>query len=418
MTTNLNLFEKSKKVLVGGVNSPVRAMKPDYPFFSFKGQGCYLVDVEGNKFIDYCLGYGPLIFGHARKEIVKAIHAQLDKGTLFGTPTELELEYAQEVVSQIPSVEMVRVVNTGTEATMNAIRLARGFTGRQKIIKFKGGYHGAHDVVLVKAGSGALTHAVPDSAGIPPEVARDTLLCEFNDIETLNSIFENNSEKIACLIVEPVMGNVGCILPEENFLLEVRKLCSDYTALLIFDEVITGFRLGPGGAQERYGIDADLVTMGKIVGGGLPIGVFGGKQEIMENITPTGRVYNAGTFNGNPLSITAGLTALKLMKQLNPYSSLEKAGYVIRKGLQDIFSDTSVQGLASMFCMYVSETEIKNYSEATENVDKDRFLSYQRQMLKRGVFHPPSQFECNFLSTAHTSEVIEETLEKAKQCNL
>lgn len=418
MKTNLKLFNKSKKVLVGGVNSPVRAMKPDYPFFVTHGHSCYLVDVEGNKYIDYCLGYGPLIFGHAREEIVEAIQLQLEKGTLYGTPTELELKFAQEIVSNIPNVEMIRLVNTGTEATMAAIRLARGFTDRPKFIKFNGGYHGAHDGVLVKAGSGALTHSIPDSGGIPPEIPSHTLLSEFNEIETLVSLFDKFREQIACVIIEPVMGNIGCVLPEKNFLRSVQKLCSENDTLLIFDEVITGFRLGSGGAQKWFGIDADLITMGKIIGGGLPIGVFGGKREIMENITPQGRVYNAGTFNGNPMTVTAGLIALKLLKQLNPYSTLEKSGNTLRKGLQDIFPGASVQGISSMFCMYISESEIKNYHEALEKADKEKFLIYQRQMLKQGVFHPPSQYECNFLSTAHSSEIINETLEKAKLCKL
>jgi glutamate-1-semialdehyde 2,1-aminomutase len=418
MQTNLELFNKSKEVLPGGVNSPVRAMKPDYPFFTKFGRDCLLYDIEGQSYIDYCLGYGPLIFGHAPLQIVEAIKNQVTNGTIYGTPTELELEYAQTVTSMVPNVDMIRVVSTGTEATMNAIRLARGYTERSKIIKFKGGYHGAHDAVLVKAGSGALTHAVPDSNGIPPEIVSHTLLCEFNDIEALSLLFDKYKNEIACIVSEPILGNVGCILPEKGFLDEMRKLCTENDTLLFFDEVITGFRLGLGGGQEYFNVDADIVTLGKIAGGGLPIGIFGAKRKIMENITPSGKIYNAGTFNGNPLSVTAGLTSLNLLKEINPYPQLNKIGNMIRNGLKDIFPKTSVQGLASMFCMYVSEDRVSNYEEAITNVKKEQFLKYQRQMLEKGVFHPPSQYECNFVSTTHTNEIIEDTLEKAKQCKL
>ena len=418
MQTNLELFNKSKRVLSGGVNSPVRAMKPDYPFFTKKGYECYLIDEEKKSYIDYCLGYGPLIFGHAPEEIVTALCMQLENGTIYGTPTKLELEYANEITSLVPNVDMCRIVNTGTEATMNAIRLARGFTGRTKIIKFMGGYHGAHDGVLVKAGSGALTHAVPDSYGVPPDTAGHTLLCEYNDLSTLNDLFDKYKQEIACIIVEPILGNIGCILPETGFLEEIRKLCTENGTLLIFDEVITGFRLGLSGGQGYFGIDADIVTLGKIAGGGLPIGIFGARTEIMENLAPEGKVYNGGTFNGNPVSITAGLTAIRTLKEKNPYQKLEEVGTKIRNGFQEIFPFTSVQGVTSMFCMYMSNEKVTNYKDAITNVDKDLFLRYQRQMLEKGVFHPPSQYECNFISTAHTNEVIEETLEKAKQCRI
>lgn len=412
--TNRGLFNESKQVLVGGVNSPVRAMKPDYPFFVTESKGCFLHDVEKNKYIDYCMGYGPLLFGHTKEEILKELYGQMEKGLLYGTPTELELEFARELVSAVPNVEMIRSLNTGTGATMTAIRLARGISGNNDIIKFTGGYHGAHDAVLVKAGSGALTHAVPDSHGIPKRVAEHTLLSRYNDLEYITALFEKNND-IAAVLIEPVMGNIGCVLPEENFLQEIRKLCTENNALLIFDEVITGFRLALGGAQEYFGIDADIVTLGKIIGGGLPIGILGAKREIMENLAPMGKIYNAGTFNGNPMTTAAGLATIRLLRDTNPYPGLEKTGNELRSGLQDIFPDTSVQGIASMLCMYFSETKVKNYEEAISKADKDMFLQYQRFMLKNGVFHPPSQFECNFVSTAHTDDEIAQTLEIAKQ---
>lgn len=417
MKSNKSLFQESKEVLVGGVNSPVRAMKPDYPFFVEKAEACYLTDVEGKTYIDYCLGYGPIILGHARAEIVQAVSDQAKNGMLFGTPTELELEFAKEVVSAIPNVEMIRSLNTGTEATMTALRLARGYTNRDTIIKFTGSYHGAHDAVLVKAGSGALTYAVPDSRGIPASVTENTLLSRYNDPEQLTELFDQH-HSIAAVLIEPVMGNIGCVPPDEGFLQIVRNLCTENDTLLIFDEVITGFRLSFGGAQEHFGIDADIVTLGKIAGGGLPIGILGGRREIMENITPEGKVYNAGTFNGHPLSTAAGLTAIRLLKESNPYEQLDKRCNRLREGLQDIFPQTSVQGVASMFCVYFSERPVRSYEDATENADKEAFLKYQRCILGNGVFHPPSQFECNFISTAHSDEIISETLERAKQCTV
>ncbi len=413
-TKSHKLFQESQKVLVGGVNSPVRAMKPDYPFFVTHAKKSYLYDVDGNKYIDYCLGYGPLFLGHAKREIMDGLREQIDKGVLYGTPTELELEFAKEVVAAVPNVDMIRSVNTGTEATMTAIRLARGFTGKSTIVKFTGAYHGAHDVVLVKAGSGALTHAVPDSLGIPKESTENTLLAKYNDLEMLTDLVEKNKD-VAAIIIEPVMGNIGCVLPEKSFLEGVRKICNEHDAVLIFDEVITGFRLALGGAQEYFGIDADIVTLGKIIGGGLPVGILGGRKEIMENITPMGKIYNAGTFNGNPLTTTAGLLTIRLLKESNPFPLLEKNGNKLRKGFQDIIPDTCVQGIASMFCIYFSNNEIKSYEDATSYADKDTFLRYQRFMLENGVFHPPSQFECNFISTAHSDDEIEHTLESAKK---
>ncbi|MFQ5979720.1 MAG: glutamate-1-semialdehyde 2,1-aminomutase [Candidatus Heimdallarchaeota archaeon] len=418
MTTNEELFEISKKHLPGGVNSPVRAMKPDYPFFTEKGSGAFLWDMEGKQYLDYCMAYGPLIFGHARKEIIEAVSAQLHNGTIYGTPTELELNFAKKVTSLVPNIDMIRCLSTGTEATMTALRLARGFTNRDKVVKYLGAFHGAHDAVLVKAGSGALTHAVPNSHGIPGGVTKNTLLCEFNAEEELVELFDQNPEEIACVVMEPVIGNAGCIPPSIGYLESVRRICTENDSLLFFDEVITGFRLALGGAQSYFGVDADIVTFGKVAGGGLPIGILGAKKEIMEHITPQGTVYNAGTFNGNPISITAGFTAIQLLETENPYASLENKTTKLCKGLQDIIPNVAVQHVGSMYCMYMSSDKIANATDATAKADSDRFLQYQRKMLKEQVFHPPSQYECNFLSTAHSDEDIEQTIEKAKECAL
>ncbi len=412
MDRSKGLYEESRRYLVGGVNSPVRAMKP-YPFFVERAEGCRLYDVDDRSYIDYCLGYGPLILGHANPDVMEAVEGRLKDGTLYGTPTELEIEFAKKVVSHVPSAEMVRFVNTGTEATMGAIRLARGFTGRDKFIKFEGAFHGAHDYVLVKAGSGATTHGVPDSAGIPSQTTENTILAPFNDEEAITEIVEKE-KGLACIILEPIIGNVGCVMPKPGYLEFLRKVTSENDVLLIFDEVITGFRLGLGGAQGYYRVTPDITTLGKILGGGLPIGCIASSTEIMEHMAPVGNVYQAGTFNGNPVSATAGLTTLKLLEKQGRYDRLEHLGDRMRKGLEDISSDrgieTHVYGVASMFQMYFSKHEVTDYTSALK-ADKDLFLAYQRELLGRGVFLPPSQFECNFISTAHGDEAIDETLE-------
>jgi len=407
------LFDKSKKVLVGGVDSPVRAMKP-YPFFTTHGKGCYIYDLDGNSYVDYCLGYGPLILGHAYPKIIDSISDQLEKGTLFGTPTELEFKFAEKIIKAVPSAEMVRFVNTGTEATMAAIRLARGYTDKNKIIKFEGAFHGAHDYVLVKAGSGATTHGMPNSAGIPKETTSNTLLAPFNNQEAVKRMVRENDD-IACIILEPVIGNAGCILPHEGYLQFLRDITEENGICLIFDEVITGFRLSLGGAQERFNVKPDITTLGKILGGGLPIGAIGASIEIMENFSPTGKVYQAGTFNGNPLSMVAGYTAVSELEDGRVYKKVDSLGERMKKGLEAISEDiglkTQVYNVASMFQMYFTKEKIVDYDTAL-NADKDFFLKFQQKLLKKGVFFPPSQYECNFISYAHDTEVIDETLAK------
>ena len=417
------LFNESKKYFPGGVNSPVRAFKP-YPFFTESAGGCRIVDSEGNSYIDYCLAYGPLILGHANPKLVREVSNQLSIGSAYGTPTENEIKLAREVVDRIPSAEMVRFTNSGTEATMSAIRLARGFTGRDKIIKFEGAYHGAHDYVLVKGGSGAA--CLPDSAGIPVDTTKNTLSVPFNDEDALAEVIEREAGNIACLIMEVVMGNIGCIEPKPEFLEFVRKITEENDIILIFDEVITGFRVSRGGAQEYYGVTPDLTTLGKIVGGGLPMGAFCGKKEIMELIAPEGPVYQAGTFSGNPISVQAGLSTLSQLDD-KFYKDLERKGEFLRGNIKSIIDDERYNihcvGLASMFQIYLNPAEVFNYSDAKKS-DSERFLRYFRSLLKEGVFIPPSQFECNFISGAHsmddlqyTSEAIEKALSAAFRKN-
>lgn len=402
------LFEESKKIIPGGVSSPVRAFKP-YPFFVAKGEGSHIYDVDGNSYIDHCLAYGPLILGHADKTVVSDLTNQLTRGTAYGAPTENEIKLSREVINRIPSAEMVRFTNSGTEATMSAIRVARGFTKRDKIVKFEGAYHGAHDYCLVKGGSGAA--CLPDSLGIPVDTTKNTLTVPFNDEEALTELIEKEGENIACIIMEVVMGNIGCVEPKDGYLEFLRKITEENGIVLIFDEVITGFRLATGGAQEYYGVTPDMTTLGKIVGGGLPMGAFCGKKEIMELVAPNGPVYQAGTFSGNPISVQAGLSTLK---QLNKdfYTSLNKKGEFLRSNIRDIVDELSLEispvGLGSMFQIYFNPNEVTNYAEAQES-DSERFLVYFRQLLKEGVFIPPSQFECNFISSAHEMEDLEKT---------
>lgn len=402
------LFEESKKIIPGGVSSPVRAFKP-YPFFVAKGEGSHIYDVDGNSYVDHCLAYGPLILGHADKTVGSDLTNQLTMGTAYGAPTENEIKLSREVINRIPSAEMVRFTNSGTEATMSAIRVARGFTKRDKIVKFEGAYHGAHDYCLVKGGSGAA--CLPDSLGIPLDTTKNTLTVPFNDEEALTELIEKEGENIACIIMEVVMGNIGCVEPKDGYLEFLRKITEENGIVLIFDEVITGFRLATGGAQEYYGVTPDMTTLGKIVGGGLPMGAFCGKKEIMELVAPNGPVYQAGTFSGNPISVQAGLSTLK---QLNKdfYTSLNKKGEFLRSNIHDIVDELSLDispvGLGSMFQIYFNPNEVTNYAEAQES-DSERFLVYFRQLLKEGVFIPPSQFECNFISSAHEMEDLEKT---------
>jgi glutamate-1-semialdehyde 2,1-aminomutase len=409
------LYEKAKKLMPGGVNSPVRAFKP-YPFFTSYAKGSKIHDVDGNVYIDYCLAYGPLMLGHARTEVIEAVREQLEKGTTYGTPTEAEVRLAELVTSVVPSMEMLRLVNTGTEATMHAIRTARGYTGKDKIVKFEGCYHGAHDYVLVKAGSGATTFGAPTSLGVPEDTTKNTIVLPFNDIASLEKAVDQNRGDVAAVIIEPVVGNAGVVLPNDGYLQAVRKITREEGIILIFDEVITGFRLALGGAQEYYGVVPDMTTLGKIMGGGFPIGAFGGKKEIMELISPLGKIYEASTFSGNPVSVIAGLTALNILIKNKDtlYRQLEQRAGKIREGLFDIVKDTKVpaqiNGIASMFQIFFTDQPVIDYVTAKSS-DKAKFMRYQRELMKRGVFVPPSQFETCFISTAHTNEDVTETLE-------
>lgn len=402
------LFNESKNFIPGGVNSPVRAYEP-YPFFVKEAKGSKIVDVEENEYIDHCLGYGPILLGHANPKVVDAVYNQMKLGTSYGAPTENEIKLAKEVIDRVPCAEMVRFVNTGAEATMAAIRLARGYTKKNKIVKFEGAYHGAHDYVLVKSGSGA--SCLPDSLGIPEDTTKNTLSVPYNNKLAIAKLIEEQGNEIACIIVEPVMGNIGCVEPKAGYLKFLRKITKENNILLIFDEVITGFRLSHGGAQEYFGVTPDLVTFAKVLGGGFPIGAYAGKKEIMELIAPNGPVYQAGTFSGNPVSIKAGLSTLE---QLNYefYSGLARRGDNLRDNLKDIVEDLGlnlqVVGLGSMFQIYFNEDSVMNY-EIAQKSDSKRFLIYFKELLKNNVFIPPSQFECNFMSGAHTEEDLNKT---------
>lgn len=413
--TSEKLYERAKKLMPAGVSSPVRAIKP-YPFYTKMANGSRIVDVDGNEYLDYCLAYGPLILGHSHPVVKKAIVEQVEKGWLYGTPIELEIEFAELITKLYSSIEMLRFVNTGSEATMAAIRLARGFTGKNGIVKVEGSFHGAHDAVLVKAGSGATTHGTPNSAGVPPDFVRYTYQVPYNDVESLSSLLEKKGEEIAAMILEPVMGNSSLILPEKDYLKEVRKITRENDTLLIFDEVITGFRLSEGGAQQYFGVKPDLTTLGKIAGGGLPVGIYGGRREIMEMISPLGPVYQAGTFSGNPLTMAAGFAAVSYLVKNKPYRNLEEKTKALIEGVELELEKLgySAASIASMFCIYFGEVP-KNYSDALK-LDSSKFSEFFSKMLKEGIFLPPSQYETCFMSVAHSDEDIEKTVEVARAC--
>lgn len=415
LDASASLFERARKLMPGGVSSPVRAISP-LPFYVARAKGPYLWDADDNRYIDHCLAYGPMILGHRHPAVLRAVAEQMENGWLFGTPTELEVRLAQEICSLYPSVDMLRFVSTGSEATMAAIRIARGASGRDKIVKIEGGFHGAHDCVLVKAGSGATTLGTPDSRGVPADTTRNTLQVPFNDLEAMEQVFRENRGQIAAVIMEPVLGNIGPVLPMPGYLEGVRALTSEYDILLIFDEVITGLRLAMGGAQSYYGVTPDLTTLGKIVGGGFPIGVVGGSRELMENVAPQGGVYQAGTFNGSPVSMAAGIATIEFMKQEQALERINATGDWLRKGLSEIVSDMglgySVTGIASMFKVFFGDLPM-NYSQALK-CDKAGYLRFFHRMLEAGVFLTPSQYETDFLSLAHHEEVVEKTLEAFK----
>lgn len=410
-----NLFEKAKILMPGGVNSPVRAFDP-YPFFTSHSQGSKLYDVDNNSFIDYCLAYGPLILGHTHPKIIEAVKDQLIKGTLYGTPSELEIKIAELIIKHYPSIDMLRLINSGTEATMHAIRAARGYTAKEKIIKFEGCYHGAHDSVLVKAGSGATTFSAPNSLGIPSATTKNTIVIPFNNLEVLDTVIKQNPDEIAAVILEPVIGNSGLILPKKGYLQEIRNITKEEGILLIFDEIITGFRLSYGGAQEYYNIVPDITTLGKVMGGGFPLAAYGGKKEIMEKISPLGKIYQASTFSGNPISVIAGLTTLKILfnEKDKLYNQLEQNCLKIKSGVLDTLNDLGItaqfNNIASMFQLFFTSIPVNDYNTACK-ADRRKFRAFHQELMKNHVFIPPSQFETCFISSAHSNDDLNKTLE-------
>ncbi|MGC8871587.1 MAG: glutamate-1-semialdehyde 2,1-aminomutase [Caldimicrobium sp.] len=413
-------FERAKDVIPGGVNSPVRACKAvkSHPVFFERGEGAYLIDADGNRYIDYVCSWGPLILGHAHPNVIAEVYFASKRGTSFGAPTWLEVEMAEIIRECIPSMEKVRLVNSGTEATMSALRLARAYTGRKKIIKFDGCYHGHADSLLVKAGSGLATFGIPASPGVPEELTAHTLSLPFNDEEAVKEAFEKHGSEIACVILEPVPANMGVVLPKEGFLSFLREITQRYGALLIFDEVITGFRLGLGGAQEKFGIKPDLTCLGKIIGGGLPVGAYGGRAEIMSLVAPEGPVYQAGTLSGNPIAVSAGLATIKELKKPGAYERLEAISKMLEEGLKEILKDLSlpyqVVRCASMLTLFFHDKPVTNFSEA-QACDTNKFARFWQGMLERGVYLPPSQFEAWFVSLAHTEKEIEDTLRAVRE---
>ncbi|MDD3293140.1 MAG: glutamate-1-semialdehyde 2,1-aminomutase [Geobacteraceae bacterium] len=417
---SLELFSAASRVIPGGVNSPVRAFRSvgGDPLFIRRAAGSRMWDADGNEYIDFVGSWGPMIAGHRHPRVVEAVTGALDRGSSFGAPTELEVLLAQAVTEAVPSMEMVRMVNSGTEATMSAIRLARAATGRDGIIKFSGCYHGHADALLVKAGSGAATFGVPDSPGVPVDFARHTHVAEFNDLESVRNLMGDNPGKIACVIVEPVAGNMGTVPPEPGFLEGLRSLCDSEGILLIFDEVMTGFRVAYGGAQELYGIIPDMTTLGKIIGGGLPVGAFGGRREIMQLLSPAGGVYQAGTLSGNPLAMSAGLATLALLREDGVYAGLEEKTVRLAAGIEMAAADAGVPirstQVGSMFCAFFTDEEVRGWTTAAR-CDTAAFARYFRAMLERGVYLAPSQFETAFVSMAHTDEDIDRTIEAARE---
>lgn len=411
------LFENANRLIPGGVNSPVRAFKnvDGEPFFVREAKGSRLWDVDDNELIDYVGTWGPAILGHAPVPVIEAIHEAAKRGVSFGTPNPFEIEMAKIIVDWVPSVEKVRMVNSGTEATMSSIRLARGFTGRDKIIKFEGCYHGHVDSLLVAAGSGALTHGEPDSAGIPRAFASETITLPFNDSEKIQQIFSVHDDEIAAVILEPIPANAGLFFPEEGFLELLREITEKYGSLLIFDEVMTGFRVAKGGAQELYGVMPDLTAMGKVIGGGLPVGAFGGKAEIMDQLAPDGPVYQAGTLSGNPLAMAAGLAQLKELDKLHGWQRLEESGALFEKGVNEALSNSGKEyifhRIGSMFCLFFTNSPVNDLSSATAAAQSGSFKDFFHYCLNEGVFLAPSPYETGFISMAHSEEDILRTVE-------
>lgn len=413
------LFAAAQRLIPGGVNSPVRAFKSvgGTPRFITRGEGPYLFDADGNRYIDYVMSWGPLILGHAHPEVVEAIRVQATLGASYGAPTELEVELARLITEAMPSIEMIRFVNSGTEATMSALRLARAFTGRTKILKFAGGYHGHADMLLAQAGSGIATLGIPDSVGVPPATVADTLSAPYNNLDAVKQLFEANAHQIAAVIVEPIAGNMGVVPPREGFLQGLRALTNEYGALLIFDEVITGFRVGLGGAQSLYHVTPDLTCLGKIIGGGLPVGAYGGRRDIMQLIAPSGPVYQAGTLSGNPLAMAAGIATLKVLQRDNPYAMLDSLVARLCEGIAAAAESAPVpiwqNRVGSMFTTFFTREPVGDYASAKKS-DTTRYARFFHAMLGAGIYFAPSQFEAGFVSTMHRDD-IERTVTMAQQ---
>lgn len=416
---NRKIVQEALELMPGGVNSPVRAFKAvgGEPVVLVKGRGCKVWDADGKEYIDFLASWGPLILGHAHPKVVKAVKDEVEKGLSFGLTNPHEVKLAQLVVEMVPSVEKVRFVNSGTEATMSAVRLARGVTGKKLIVKFDGCYHGHYDSLLVSAGSGVATFAIPGTPGIPEEIANLTLVIPFNDESAVREVFEKHGEEIACVIVEPVAGNMGVVPPKEGFLELLREITRDSGSLLIFDEVITGFRLSKGGAQELFGVEPDITCMGKVLGGGMPVGAYGGKKEIMSQVAPEGPVYQAGTLSGNPVAMVAGVETLKELRDREPYGELDRKADKLSKGVSKILKDKGIphriNRVGSMFTVFFTERKVYDF-ESAKSSDTDLFGRFFQKLLEKGVLIPPAQFEAWFVSTAHEEEHIEDALNRVE----
>jgi glutamate-1-semialdehyde 2,1-aminomutase len=412
------LFQRAQQLIPGGVNSPVRAFRSVGcdPLFIQRAAGCRIYDEDGNEFIDYVGSWGPMILGHCPPEVVAAVKTAADSGASFGAPTEREVILAEMVIQAVPSIEMVRMVSSGTEATMSAIRVARGYTGRDKIIKFSGCYHGHSDALLVKAGSGAATFGVPDSPGVPQDFAKHTLTARFNDLASVKQLVADNRGQVACVIIEPIAGNMGTVPPRPGFLEGLRQFCTDEGIVLIFDEVMSGFRVAYGGAQEVYGITPDMTTLGKIIGGGLPVGAFGGKKEIMQHLSPAGGIYQAGTLSGNPLAMAAGIATLALLQRPGFYRELEEKSAYLAEGIAQAARNAGYPiystRVGSMFCAFFTKGEVHDWESAAA-CDTQAFATYFRLMLEQGIYLAPSQFETAFVSAAHTTADLDRTVAAA-----